>query len=95
MNHLPRSTGVLVIAVLLALSAGAAAREVHMQGPNSGGGTCPDARIDDNSSAPAPQVPKRVAARDKAKAAPMLRSGGDNSDTSRPRWHSILPGMFR
>jgi hypothetical protein len=95
MNQLPRSTGVFVIATLLALSAGATAREVRLQGPNGDGGACPQATVDNDGAAPTPQSHKRAGARDKAKATPMLRSGGDGSATARPRWHSILPGMFR
>lgn len=94
MNQLPRSTGVLLIATLLALSAGAAAREVRMQGPNGEGGVCPEAAAEEDGPAPAPQANKRAGTREKAKAAPMLRSG-DSGSTARPRWHSILPGMFR
>lgn len=95
MKQLPRSTGVLVVSLLLAVSAGAAAREVRMQGPNGNGGTCPEATIDEDVHAPT--VHRRATTREKAKATPMLRSasGGDGGNTARPRWHSILPGMFR
>lgn len=95
MNQLPRSTGVLLVATLLALSAGAAAaREVRMQGPNGEGGACPEAAAEEDGSGPAPRANRRAGAREKAKAAPMLRSG-EGGSAARPRWHSILPGMFR
>jgi hypothetical protein len=94
MKQLPR-TGVLVIAFLLALPAAAAPpREVRLQGPNGDSGTCPDAAIADDDHAPAPQAHKRASASERAKATPTLRSG-DGGNTARPRWHSILPGMFR
>ncbi len=94
MNQLPRSTGVLAIAVMLAVSAGVGAREVRLQGPNGTGGTCPEAAVEDDAPASAPKAHKRAATGAKAKATTMLRS--DNGGTAaRPRWHSILPGMFR
>ncbi len=97
MKQLPRSTGVLVIAFLLALPAAASPpREVRMHGPNGDGGTCPEAVADDDAdAAPAPQAHRRASsAGEKAKATPMMRSG-DGGGSARPRWHSILPGMFR
>ena len=87
-----RNTALLVaVSTLFALSAAAAPRDVRMQSPNGDGGTCPDAVAEAES--PAPQAPKRAATREKAKATPMMRSGGDAS--AKPRWHSFLPGMFR
>lgn len=95
MNKLPRSTGALAIAILLvALPAAASPREVRMHGPNGDGGACPDASVQDHDSAAAPQVRKRATPGQKAKATPMVRSG-DGGSSARPRWHSILPGMFR
>ena len=80
---------------LLAAAACAGAREVRMQGPNGDSGTCPDAVAqDDQDPAPAPHATRRQSAPEKPKATPMVRSGGD-ATTARPRWHSILPGMFR
>lgn len=89
----PRIACVLLSGALLCLPTAASAREASLQGPNGNGGTCPEATVDDQDPAPAPQAAKRGTARDKAKATPMVRSTGDAP--ARPRWHSILPGMFR
>lgn len=83
----------LLSGALVLLPAAAGAREVRLQGPNGNGGACPEAAVDESDPAPAPQATKRAASAEKAKAAPMMRSGGDAP--ARPRWHSILPGMFR
>lgn len=88
-----RTARALLFGALLALSAGASAREARLQGPNGDGGTCPEAAAEVEADAPAPTAHKRAANRDKAKATPMVRSGGEGA--TRPRWHSILPGMFR
>ena len=87
-----RTARLLLAASLFALSVGASARDVRMHGPNGEGGSCPD--VTEETDAPAP-APKRTQAgtRQKAKSAPMMRSAGDS--TTRPRWHSFLPGMFR
>lgn len=85
---------VLLSSALVLLPAAAFAREASLQGPNGNGGSCPEAGVDEQDpAAPAPQAGKRGPVRDKAKATPMVRSGGDAP--ARPRWHSILPGMFR
>lgn len=89
----PRAARTLAIAALLAMSAVAGAREVRMQGPNGESGTCPEAVGEDDAPAPAASHAKRAGTRDKARAAPMVRSSGDS--VARPRWHSILPGMIR
>lgn len=89
-----RTARALTIASVLVVSAAAHARDVRMHGPNGESGSCPEAAAMEDAEAPAPlAAPKRAVVRDKAKATPMVRSGGEN--TARPRWHSILPGMFR
>lgn len=87
-----RTARLLLAASLFALSAGASARDVRMHGPNGDGGSCPDATEETDAPVPAPKR-TQAGARDKAKSAPMMRSAGDS--TTRPRWHSFLPGMFR
>ena len=82
----------LLSGALVLLPAVAAAREVRLQGPNGDGGACPEASIEEPDALPLPQGSKRGPVREKQKAAPMVR-GGDA--TSRPLWHSILPGMIR
>ena len=88
-----RTARALLFGALLALSAGAGAREARLHGPNGDGGSCPEVAAEAETDAPAPVAPKRSANREKAKATPMVRSGGEGA--TRPRWHSILPGMFR
>ncbi len=83
----------LLAAALVLLPSAAFAREASLQGPNGNGGSCPEASAVEQDPASAPQAGKRGPVRDKAKATPMVRSGGDTP--ARPRWHSILPGMFR
>ena len=82
----------LLSGALVLLPTVAGAREVRQQGPNGDGGTCPEASVDEHDTVPAPQAAKRGPVRDRPKATPMVR-GGDAA--SRPRWHSILPGMIR
>ena len=86
-----RTARALLLGALLTVSIGASARDVRMHGPNGEGGTCPDATIE--TEAPAPVASKRQPIREKAKSMPMVRSSGDSA--ARPRWHSVLPGMFR
>lgn len=82
----------LLSGAFVLLPAAAHAREVRLQGPNGDGGTCPEASLEESDTVPLPQAAKRGPLREKPKATPMVR-GGDA--TSRPRWHSILPGMIR
>jgi hypothetical protein len=93
---------------LLLLCAGTtvSAREFRMQGPNGGGGQCPEI-VDDsaeiaNAVAEATQKPAAkprttsTTQRKPVKTTPTAR--GDSDGGSRlpaPRWHSFLPGMFR
>lgn len=87
----------LVAFLLFAVATTASAREVSKQGPNGNGGSCPGVAVTaDVEAVAAATASKRQSSPARAKAppaAPMLRSGSD--DTSRPRWHSFLPGMFR
>ncbi len=88
-----RNALMLLAATALLVSAAASAREVRLQGPNGEGGVCPTAAAEAEADLPPSQ--KRPAGNrgGKAKATPMVRSGGDA--VARPRWHSFLPGMFR
>lgn len=90
-----RTARALLLGALLILSAGVSAREARLQGPNGDGGTCPEVAAVDTDTAPAPAASKRAAVREKPKATPMSRGGSGGESTTRPRWHSILPGMFR
>lgn len=83
---------VLLAILLLSIATGASAREASKLGPNGEGGACPGAIETDEQDLPATKR-AQAAPRAKAKAAPALRSGADT--TTRPRWHSFLPGMFR
>ena len=86
-----RTARTLLLGALLAVSASASARDGRMHGPNGESGSCPDATVE--TEAPPPIAPKRQPIREKAKSMPMVRSSGDSG--ARPRWHSVLPGMFR
>ena len=92
-SYRSRLACMLLSGALVLLPAAAGAREVRLQGPNGDSGSCPEASAEEQDPTAPPQAAKRGPARDKAKATPMVRSGGDTP--TRPRWHSILPGMFR
>ena len=93
---------------LLLASAGAfaEARDVRMQGPNSGGGECVEAdpALADLDEDVVPGVDASAAAKQATKPTGSTRikpvigvRGGDagGSNAHSPRWHSFLPGMFR
>ena len=87
---------------LLLASAGAfaEARDVQMQGPNSGGGECveadPDHDVIPGVDSDATTTPATRPTGRSTRAKPA-GGGGDASTGSAhsPRWHSFLPGMFR
>src|SRR3546814_3634482 len=89
---------------LLLVSAGAfaEAREVRMQGPNSGGGECVEAEADTVESdvpgieAGTKATPATKPAGTSTRIKPVMGvRGGDGGGGHSPRWHSFLPGMFR
>lgn len=94
-TRLPRA---LLLALLLTTAA-AGAREVRLQGPNGDGASaCPDTIDASADPVPAPHVGHGARATAvprgaKPQAGTMVRSSGETA--ARPRWHSILPGMFR
>ena len=90
---------------LLLASAGAfaEARDVRMQGPNSGGGECVEADPDIDPDV-VPGVDATATAKQATQPAGSTRikpvigvRGGDaaSGGAHSPRWHSFLPGMFR
>ena len=87
--------------LLIFASTTLSAREVRLQGANSGGGQCTEiANAVDEATAKPPAKPRTTAAqpRKPVKAVPTARSDGDDDvgvRVSAPRWHSFLPGMFR
>ena len=102
----PHRYRLLPLCLLLA-SAGAfaEAREVKLQGPNSGGGECAEAQagLDHDvvpgveAEATATPATKPSGASTRIKPVIGVR-GGDASgggSAHSPRWHSFLPGMFR
>ncbi len=90
---------------LLLASAGAfaEARDVRMQGPNSGGGECVEANADlDQDVVPGVDAAATAAQATKPTGSTRIKPvigvrGGDagGSNAHSPRWHSFLPGMFR
>lgn len=101
----PHRYRLLPLCLLLA-SAGAfaEAREVRLQGPNSGGGECVEADadaahdvvpgIEDAASKTPPPKPAGASTRIKPVVGVRGSDGGGGGAHS-PRWHSFLPGMFR
>lgn len=90
---------------LLMASAGAfaEARDVRMQGPNSGGGECVEADpaldADDvpgvDAAATAKQATKPAGSTRIKPVIGVRGSDAGGSSAHSPRWHSFLPGMFR
>ena len=81
--------------LLLSATSLATAREVRMHGPTGDGGTCPEAAAAATSAPPAAKHAPVAVRAGKARTPTTFRGGGDDTNTSRPRWHSFLPGMFR
>ena len=90
---------------LLLASAGAfaEAREVRLQGPNSGGGECVESDADPGhdvvpgigEDAEKTPPPKPAGASTRIKPVIGVRGSDGGGGAHSPRWHSFLPGMFR
>ncbi len=103
----PHRYRLLPLCMLLA-SAGAfaEAREVKLQGPNSGSGECVEAEaVRDHDAVPgidagdvATPTTKPSGGSTRIKPVIGVRGGGGDGaggGAHSPRWHSFLPGMFR
>ena len=86
------AAGASAFLLLLAVPYMAGARELRIHNANSG---CADGVLE-SSAAPTSgsSSVRRSPTRDAAGEAPIMR-GASQDDATRPRWHSILPGMFR
>ena len=95
-----RTSPILLSIALLCASGQVLASESRQIGPD-GDGTCPETAangndVTDEVDPDAAAAPARRT--QKAKPAPTSRASGGNGGGQRsnaPRWHSVLPGMFR